>query len=133
MLALELSVADGGQQASVKRSLSTAAAGLLGSVRAYKADGGATTAQLDLPVSEPAAQQPVPFTAEGAELTSRVFVEQQLLLDWAVFVLQVVAAGAQQAVGAVGSNTSTAASLFGVCFSPQQLFIRALSTIHGED
>lgn len=133
MPALELSAADGGQQASVKRSLSTVAAGLLGSARVYKADGGATTAQLDLPVSEPGEQQPAPSTVEGAELTSRVFAEQQLLLDWAVFVLLAVAAGAQQPVGAAGSNTSTAASLFGVFSSPQQLFIRALSTIDGEE
>lgn len=133
MPALELSAADGGQQASVKRSLSTAAAGLLGSARLYKAGAGATTAQLNLPESESGEQQPAPSTVEGAELTSRVFAGQQLLLDCAVFVLHVVAAGAQQPVGAAGSNTSTVASLFGVGSSPQQLFIGALSTIYGEE
>ncbi|MFJ4087054.1 hypothetical protein [Pseudomonas psychrophila] len=94
MPALEVSAADGGQQAWVMRSLSTAAAGLLGSARLYKTDGGARTVQLDLLVSEPGEQHPTPSTVEGAELTSRVFAEQQLLLDWAVFVLHVVAADA---------------------------------------
>ncbi|NMZ82913.1 hypothetical protein [Pseudomonas mandelii] len=133
MPTLGLPAADGGQQASIKRSLSTVAAGWLGSARLYRADGCATTAQFDLLISEPGEQQPAPFTEEGAELTSKVFAEQQLLLDCAVVVLHIVAAGAQQPVGAAGSNTSTAASLFGVCSSPQQLFIKALSTIYCEE
>ncbi|WP_434576662.1 hypothetical protein J3P88_16445 [Pseudomonas sp. Z3-6] len=133
MAALELPEANGGQQASVKRLLSTVAAGLLGSARLYKADGSAATAQLVLLVLAPTEQQSVPSTVEGAELTSRSLVEQQLLLDSVVLALHVVAEGAQQPVGAAGSNTSTAASLFGIFPSPQQLFIRSLSTMYAEE
>lgn len=61
MPTLGLPAADGGQQASIKRSLSTVAAGWLGSARLYRADGGATTAQFDLLISEPGSSNPRPL------------------------------------------------------------------------
>ncbi|WP_338925063.1 hypothetical protein V0M98_39470 (plasmid) [Pseudomonas silesiensis] len=102
---------DGGQQASVKRSLSTGAADLLDSARVYKVDAGVTAAQLDLLPSAAGEQQPAPSALVGSGPTSKVFAAQQLLLGgfWTAFVSPVVAAGVQQPVSAFGSNTFTLA------------------------
>ncbi|WP_429582116.1 hypothetical protein [Pseudomonas frederiksbergensis] len=132
---LEPSAAEVGQQASIKKSLPAWAIGLLGSARAYKVEAGVTVVQLDVAPSKTEEQQPVPSALVGAGLTSKAFGAQQLPLGefWRLFVSQVVAAGAQQPVSAAGSKTSTPASLFVVCSSPQQLFISKLSTSYGEE